>query len=129
MKITQAPAPAYFSLDWSDLQTLIGAGPDAISDVKVDSMGFVVIKIESDKVEDVKKSIEDKFHPPLPVDMYREAWIDRVNRVYGDNTCKTSAIKEIRAITNCGIVEGKNWVEHWFTRDGTFTPYPGPTPF
>jgi hypothetical protein len=132
MKITQAPAPAYFSLDWSDLQTLIGAGPDTISEVSVDSMGFVVLKIEADKVEAVKDSIYRKlniFGPDLPKDMYRTSWIQEVSDVYRDSTCKIAAIKKIRDLSKCGLADGKNWVEHWFNRDGKFVaPFP-PTPF
>ena len=132
MKITQDPAPAYLSLDWSDLQTLIGAGPDAISDVSVNSMGFVVLKIDADKVEAVKDSIHKKlsiFGQDLPKDMYRTSWIQEVGDAYRDSTSKIAAIRKIRELAKCGLVDGKNWVEHWFNCDGKFVGPVPPTPF
>lgn len=132
MKIIQEPTPALVMLDWSDLQILIGAPPDSISDVRVDSMGYVVLKINADQVENVRKSIYEKFAifgVPLPVDMYRTSWIQEVDDVYLNNTCKIAAIKKIRELSKCGLREAKEWVEHWFTQDGKFLPHPGPIPF
>lgn len=122
-------------LSWSDLCKLIGGKVDAVENVSVGDFGSVVITVNGESAGLVKTQLErvvngDYFRsaPVLEKRDYKGVWIDEINRVYHAPSQKIPAIKRIRELSGCGLVEAKAWVEHWFDSNGTFVPEI-PSPF